>query len=56
MVALTARGSLLLAEMTRAGDLLTDEILTTAGVDLAEFRTGLRALIDHLGPAQAPER
>lgn len=49
-VEITPLGSELLAQMSIAGADLTDDIVREAGGDVAAFRTGLLALVDHLGP------
>ncbi len=49
-VEITPTGLDLLARMSDIGDDLTDEIVRTAGGDVAAFRQGLLALVDRLGP------
>lgn len=51
VVELTASGSTLLAEMFDTGERLTDDILTSAGVDVAQFRGTLKTLISAMDPA-----
>jgi DNA-binding MarR family transcriptional regulator len=50
VVELTDAGSTLLAEMFDTGERLTDDILTAAGVDIAQFRSTLKVLITAMDP------
>jgi DNA-binding MarR family transcriptional regulator len=51
VVDLTESGSTLLAEMFDTGERLTDDILTSAGVDVVQFRSTLKTLITAMDPA-----
>ena len=51
VVELTDAGSTLLAEMFDTGERLTDDILTSAGADVGEFRSTLKTLITAMDPA-----
>ena len=51
VVDLTESGSTLLAEMFDTGERLTDDILTSAGVDVGQFRSTLKTLITAMDPA-----
>jgi len=51
VVELTEPGSTLLAEMFDTGERLTDDILTSAGVDVTQFRNTLKTLIRAMDPA-----
>lgn len=51
-VEITPAGTALLAEMTYAEGDLTDDIVRSAGADVAALRAGLLALVQALGPAR----
>ncbi len=50
VVDLTESGSTLLAEMFDTGERLTDDILTSAGADIQQFRSTLETLIRAMDP------
>ena len=50
VVELTDAGSTLLAEMFETGERLTDDILTSAGADIQQFRSTLETLIRAMDP------
>jgi DNA-binding MarR family transcriptional regulator len=50
VVELTDAGSTLLAEMFETGERLTDDILTSAGADMQQFRSRLETLIRSMDP------